>query len=349
MGRHLIQQQDWRGAKIGRKSAGIGEDQADQQGLLLACGTLVGGHGFRSVDGGHIGAVRAYKRASGGNIAAAVIRQGLRQITCRNGIFAVGADQRQISHWESGLHPHLRRDQPRKRRITVLHDCGPGNGHLAFQRAIPMRIGHLIFQQPVAIPHGLFVGQHRFGMIWGKAKRHAVQKPAAALCGLDPQAVHHRHQPDHAQNAGKADLGGRLAINQHLPPFARLGPGLDQVRRPQALNIGGDFPSQSFGPARHVIRRSPAQATTGRQQRDCLKNIGLSRAIGPHNRHRTAIKRQPRRLVAAKMRQGQRCDGQPGHAPLAFHFGLNIPGVRGLAPAFFGGPKPPAFVTPALA
>ena len=65
----FIQKKDRRAAQVLRQSAGIGEDQADQQGLLLPRRALVGGHVLGDVTRQQVGAMRSNQRAPGGNVA----------------------------------------------------------------------------------------------------------------------------------------------------------------------------------------------------------------------------------------------------------------------------------------
>jgi hypothetical protein len=94
MGGDFVQKQDRRAAKILRQGAGIRQDQADQQRLLLSGRTLVGGHILGHIARQEVGAVRTDERAPGGDVAAAAFVQCQRQVC--GFLAALGAGQGQF-------------------------------------------------------------------------------------------------------------------------------------------------------------------------------------------------------------------------------------------------------------
>ena len=111
------------------------------------------------------------------------------------------ADQIKCGGRKGGFGLRLRFGDRLKGSNTVGVDRASGFGHLLFQRDIPRRFAHHIFEQAVAFPHGLFVGQRLICMVRQKAECHAVKETAAPFGPFDPKTVHRRDQPQHPRNA----------------------------------------------------------------------------------------------------------------------------------------------------
>ena len=126
MGCHLVQQQDRRGAEIAGEGAGIGKDQADQQRLLFAGGTVAGRHTLVGKNSIQISAVRADKCAACGHVAGAVRRKGFSQIVRDR----IGGGQRQ-----------RRRGKGRDSGILCCGQFGDGAGAIGLD--LRARLGHL--------------------------------------------------------------------------------------------------------------------------------------------------------------------------------------------------------------
>ena len=77
MGGDLVEQQDRRHAADLRHQAGMGEDEADQQRLLLAGGRLRRRRRLFGKDHRKIAAMRSLERPPGGAVAGAGLRQGI--------------------------------------------------------------------------------------------------------------------------------------------------------------------------------------------------------------------------------------------------------------------------------
>src|SRR5690606_17451185 len=76
VGGGLVQQQDRRGGLIGQPGD-LGEDQVQNQRLLLARRAFGGGPVLLAVQGGQVGAVRPEQRPPGGGVAGAAARHTL--------------------------------------------------------------------------------------------------------------------------------------------------------------------------------------------------------------------------------------------------------------------------------
>ncbi len=122
-----------------------------------------------------------------------------------------------------------------------------------------MRVAHHVFQQSVALAHGLFEGQNGLCMCRFKAERCTVQKTSAPFGPFDPEAVHRRHQPEHPPHPSECCLRRRLGVNLELARLSRLGPCFQLVHLVQRLQDTRDLPAQCFGPAGQVVGTRTAQ------------------------------------------------------------------------------------------
>ena len=168
--------------------------------------------------------------------------------------------------WKGRFCLILRRMDIGQGLLPRLSDLHPSGCHLSFDGPIPMGICHLIFQQPIALTHGFFIGEHLLTVIWIKRKRHAIQKPPATLRAFNPKTVHRRDQPQDTRNAPQHDLSCRFAINPQLTRRTILRPGLYLMHTILRAQNGRDLPAQRFRTACHFFRTRPPDATAGRKQ-----------------------------------------------------------------------------------
>ena len=311
MGRDLVQKKDGGFAKVLRQGAGVGQDQTDQQGLLLSGRALVGGGVLGGVAGHKVGAVRADQSAPGGDVAAAAFGQRSRQIVRL--VRAIGAGQGKLGPGK-GAGGVGGGGNAGDGGAAVLGDLVARLGHLGFQCCVPMRIGDLILDQPVPVAHRLVVCERLFGMFGKERQRQPIQKAAATLGRLDPQPVHRRDQPKDAHHTTKLGLRGGLSVDPDLARLGRFGPGLQLMRGGKPLYCHGNLPAKRFRPSGQIIGSGAAQAPARGQKGHRLQHVGLARAVRPDQRHGAAVKVQPLRAVAPEMRQGEGFDDQAAHA-----------------------------------
>ena len=180
-----------------------------------------------------------------------------------------------------------------------------------------MGIAHHVLEQPIALSHGLFVGQRDVCVGRLEAEGDTVKETPSPIRALDPKAIHGRNQPKDTRDPAQRGLTGRLAVNPCLAALIRLGPCFDLVALVQAGQIGCDFPPVGSGCSRECGRRCPAQPAPGRQQRNCFEDVGLSGSIGAGNRDRPGLGVDRCKSVAAKLSQLQRRDGKGGQGWVA--------------------------------
>ena len=191
----------------------------------------------------------------------------------------------------------------------------PGLGHLRLQRGIPGGIGHHVLEQPVALAHGLVIGQRRLAMAGLEAQRDAVEEPPPPLGALDPQPVHRRHQPeqpgDPPERQSAAPACRRSGSRAAAPGGASSSTSWVWCR---LSSTASSFQPSAPGPAGDLVRRRPPQPAARRKQRHRLEDIGLAGPVRPPERHRPAVERQFRPGVRAELREGQRAQGKAGHS-----------------------------------
>ena len=201
VGGDLVEQQDRRRAAAFRDQLGVGEDQAQQQRLLLAGRALRGRHALGAMGDGEVLAVRADGRAPGCGVAAAA---GLEI----GGEVAVGpALERQlrgrkIAGGRVGEPFVQRRDGPRSR----LRNRRAMLGHARFQRRQPGGVGAVgLGEQFVAGAHRRFVAGGMVGVAGLERQHQPVEEAPPRAGAVGEQPVHRRGQPQDRQPFAQAN------------------------------------------------------------------------------------------------------------------------------------------------
>ena len=216
MGGDLVEEEDRAAAGALGDEIGMGEDEADQQRLLLAGRGQSGGLALAEMGDGEIGAVRPRQRAAGGGVARAARPRG-RPPAPPSSASAARANG------PSGA-AASRSPSAADRGGARFGDRGAMLGHPGFERRQPGLVpGRRLGQQLVARPHRRFVAGGVAGMIGPQREHQPVEEAAAARGGVGEQPVHGGSEPEHGQPFGQRIGRGRGAVDADLAALGRVG------------------------------------------------------------------------------------------------------------------------------
>ncbi len=315
----LVEQQEGRRPIAAtREALRRGEDQADQQRLLLAGRGILGRHGGGAVDDREIGAVRAFQRAPGllvdpahaGPLRGqhlldfAKARAGdshllgfafQGEIGLGEGAFGAGID--------GGL-------QALQHQGATDGKLRAGLGHARFDGIGPGRIDILALQQGIALAHGLFIA-HGGRAMGGQVGHHLPVEKAPPVARRAPEhAIHGRRQPDNADEICEIRRRGILAIDAHGALVARAGRVEADTDTP-VFQVARDGPAARRAMAGQFTQRRRAQAPARPELADRFQQVRLARAIGAVKADMPAIQREVELGIIAEIGEAQAREG--GH------------------------------------
>jgi len=285
----------------------MGQDEPDQQRLLLARGRRPGRHVLGTVADHEVAGLRPDQGAAGGPVAVAAIAQGQPEPVLR---LDGGPDRDEIIEVplqaDGGPGEGLRivpglGDQP----VEPLGGLAPGQrhrdaefGHLPLHRVEPAVVVGSILQEAVPRAQGpLHRGDPR--PVPGIDRQdEAVEEPAPVAGRAAEQPVEVGRQPDHPEELAEGHRrGGRRAVDAAEPacPPVRPGglqPGAEPVLG--AVPIEGDRDGEaarSPGP-RHGGEVRPPQAPARHEQGDGFEQVGLAGAVLADQRDEPGLGRE---------------------------------------------------------
>jgi hypothetical protein len=216
---------------------------------------------------------------------------------------------------------------------------GAGLGHLAFQRAIPGGVAHLVastggcaraspFHRSAHPRHG------RAGSSWSCGRETAP--PVGAL---DPEPVHARAPARRCGSAAPARPAApvcRRSGRRGAPGSAQF----DLVAEARTGEVGAHLPADGLGAADDLLGRGPAQARPGDRSETASIRLVLPAPLGPKSAtgrpsRSSRVRRWLRKcdrvrwatcgVMAARFPRGKR-DGFPGRKAGVFGGNLGISG-----------------------
>ncbi len=315
----LIQQQD-RGRGLVRQAGDLGQDQVQDQGLLLAGGAFGGGAALLAVDGGQVGAVRAEQGAAGGAVAGAGAgeagAQGGDDLGLLRPLFGHPfglSGQAQIGLGEGSVVARVDGGLKRvQRRDAGEGGAGAGLGQADLQRVQPDGVGLPallgVVQEAQAFAQRLFIDRDAGGVVGIGGEDQAVEELQPLGAGVREQPVLLGRGPDGSQVVQQpTGLGGLAVDADDAANGSKTGHAGAQPRL--VIQFDADGPRAAGRLARlapaHLDGRRAPQPLAGRQQADRLKQIGLPRPVRPVQHHGAGREVQPRGRVGAKVGEGE--------------------------------------------
>ena len=243
----------------------MGQDQAEQQRLLLAGRAARGRLLLDDVGDGEILPMGADEGSTGGGVAAA------RRFQCRREVDAVPPVEREgrageIVAWVGG---HCFGQSGDGARASVAERRAMFR-HADFERGEPLRVGAVgLRKQFVTSAHRGFVARCVGGMAGLERQHQSVEKAATSARAVGEQPVHRRSQPQHAEPFGEAVYGRGGAVDAHL---AAIGCGGERAGAKgrytppacgRGLGVGMRFPPASRAGTGRPTSRSPSAGRRG--------------------------------------------------------------------------------------
>ena len=178
MGGHLVEEEDGPASRPLRDEIGVGENETEEQSLLLPRRAESGGLVLAEVGDGEIAAVGAGEGPAGGGVAGPAGGEFTGEVISAPA-FEREAGAGEGSFRRGGEAPAERRhgrDARFRQGDAVLR-------HPRFERAQPVAIGALFGEQFVAGAHRRFVARGMDGMARGKGEHEPVEEAPAARSG----------------------------------------------------------------------------------------------------------------------------------------------------------------------
>ena len=214
MGGHLVEEDEGREPAHGPHQTGMGQDEADQQCLLLARGSGGGGHVLGAVPHDEIGGLRSDQGSARGTVAVPALHQSAAEAILRlqgrpdrDEVVEVALQPQRGPREGRSIVPRLG-NQP----IEALHGLAPGKrhgdpelGHFALHRIEPAAIVRPLVEQAVARPKGSLHRRDPGTVAGVNGKDQTVEKTAPVAGRSAEQAVEIRRQPDDAQKLREGD------------------------------------------------------------------------------------------------------------------------------------------------
>ncbi len=283
----FVEQEEGGEAAVLGQQGGVGEDDADQHGLLLA-GAGVGGlqaGGF--VGEVHVGAMSAQCAGAGGGVGGAAAGVFLAQsgFDGQGGrLFELGGDR--VGQRDAGAGEGVRRQRGGVEAGDEGAACGREGdgvaGHLFLEAGEPGRVGAAGGEQAAAAGHGGFVGGGLSGVAGFQRPDEAIEKAAAAGGAFLEQLVHLRGEPDGGGAGGELGLAARLGAvePEHPAAIGALGAGADVGGEIRVGEAAGDGPMPRAVMPGEVADLGAGKAAAGAEQGDGLQQVGLAGAVG---------------------------------------------------------------------
>ena len=191
-------------------------------------------------------------------------------------------------------------------------------GHARLEGGQPAGIGRRLAEQLVARPHRRLVAGGVAGMVGPEREHEPIEEAAAAGSGVGEQPVHGRRQPEHREPVREAVRRGRGAVDSDLAALGRGRGGAGADVDAQALPIKGRGQSRRHresappAPPRHLAEARTAQASSGREQRHRLEQIGLAGPVLAGEDDEARAGRDDGVGIGAEIAEAEAGDG---HAP----------------------------------
>ena len=296
----------------------MGEDEADQQRLLLAGRGRRGRHVLGAVAHDEVGGLRADKGAPGGAVAGAAVAQ-------ERAVAVLRVDGRQGRRRARRSRPRGRASRTGKgeassrvariRRGEALDRLAPGRrdrdaelGDLALDRVEPGRVVGALLEDAVARAQGPFESVDARAVL-GVDREHEPVEEAAAVAGGAAEKSRRdrasaRRPADGRRRPGASRPAApsmRQSRDARPSPRRRLEAGAEAMLAIRVVERDRDGEGAGAAVPRHLGELGAAQAAARREQRQRFEEVGLAGAVLADERDERPRDRKIERRIGAEI------------------------------------------------